>query len=135
MSLPRTPEVAEALTAACAKVGREEWCRDDVRPRLGADETSWPRCCGGAVRALQPDARERCAARARETRDSSGPLMRQPGGKGTQRGADLERARAAQRRAARAGVGGRPGTAGGAGNGEDAEGEGEGDDQTHRRER
>jgi hypothetical protein len=48
MSLPHTPEVERALTAACEELGLKEWYRDCVRPLLGMDEASWPQCCGGA---------------------------------------------------------------------------------------
>jgi hypothetical protein len=47
MSLPRTPELEEALTRASQEFGLQDYYRDCVRPLLGVGEEGWPRCCGG----------------------------------------------------------------------------------------
>ena len=47
MTLPRTPEVEEALASASDAVGLAEHYRDCVRPLLGVGPAHWPRCCGG----------------------------------------------------------------------------------------
>jgi hypothetical protein len=47
MSLPRTPELEEALTRASDEVGLASYYRDNVRPLLGVGPSRWPRCCGG----------------------------------------------------------------------------------------
>jgi hypothetical protein len=47
MSLPRTPELEHALTAASEEFGLKEYYRDNVRPILGTPRAAWPRCCGG----------------------------------------------------------------------------------------
>jgi hypothetical protein len=47
VTLPRTPEVEDALTRACDAVGLATHYRDCVRPLLGVGPACWPRCCGG----------------------------------------------------------------------------------------
>jgi hypothetical protein len=47
VSLPRTPELEQALEAASKEFGLAEYYRDNVRPILGTPEATWPRCCGG----------------------------------------------------------------------------------------
>jgi hypothetical protein len=47
MSLPRTPEVEDALVRASDEVGLQDHYRDCVRPLLGVGPAGWPRCCGG----------------------------------------------------------------------------------------
>jgi hypothetical protein len=47
MSLPRTPEVEEAIARASDEVGLQDYYRDCVRPLLGVGPAGWPRCCGG----------------------------------------------------------------------------------------
>ena len=47
MSLPRTPELEAALSAASEEFGLQDYYRDCVRPLLGVGPDQWPRCCGG----------------------------------------------------------------------------------------
>jgi hypothetical protein len=47
MSLPRTPEVEDAIAQASVEAGLQEYYRDSVRPLLGVGSERWPKCCGG----------------------------------------------------------------------------------------
>jgi hypothetical protein len=47
VTLPRTPEVEDALARACDAVRLPLHYRDCVRPLLGVGPERWPRCCGG----------------------------------------------------------------------------------------